>query len=120
MTPKQRHREAVMRQARGQCQGEGPHAGPLQAHHPIDVQRLRDARSARLIHGMGDDPLVRENLDDVVADGRNGAALCERHHGKAHAEGLELHGASKLALEAFARDYGFAQDGRGRWFAVMA
>jgi hypothetical protein len=113
-TPKQIHREGVMRAAgrRPSCALSresitntngvsievldelshrlGPCSGRLQADHPIDKQRIRNAQmDARAMNG--DPPpedttpphalaLIRTELDDLIADHRNGWLLCERHH----------------------------------------
>lgn len=95
LTAKQAHRQAVLSRDR-ECQGPGPHRGRLQAHHIIPVQRLH-------IAGLS---------DEVVADPRNGVALCEFCHEHAH-WGATLPAHLLPVVQSFADDYGFFHTDRG-------
>lgn len=52
--------------------------GPLQADHVIELNWLMELHKRRRFRdGIG----LAPDFDTVIADGRNGMVLCERHHG---------------------------------------
>jgi hypothetical protein len=108
-TPKQAHREGVMRRFDGRCfyadLEKHPCAGRLQAHHVIPVQRLRHEHSIKA-WSRTDHPLLAVTLDELVADPRNGVPLCERHH-KAWHDGTRrpLREQLPAEVEAFAAEF---------------
>jgi hypothetical protein len=105
MTPKQAHREGVMRRAEGRCFWEHVCSGPLQAHHVIPVQRLRHEHSHTAWAG-GDHPLLGVTFDELIADPRNGVALCEvAHRAWENGTARPLRHQLPACVEEFAADY---------------
>lgn len=87
MTPKAKHREAVMRRAYGHCELHtlvGPHAcdGRIQAMHLIPVRVLKNEHfeQTRQADRLGTPAPLAGRLDEAIADGRNGIAGDERTH----------------------------------------
>jgi hypothetical protein len=108
-TPKQAHREGVMRRFDGRCFYHGPDcAGRLQSHHVVPVQRLKHEHSIKA-WGDPDHPLLSVSLDDLIADDRNGAAVCELHH-RRWEDGTcrPLREQLPPSVEAFASEYRLA------------
>lgn len=111
MTPAQRHREDTFRRHADEYERvscyfaeEGGCRGRLQAAHILSAQRLKWMHS---IAGMGYGPtqeLALIDLDELLADGRNGVPVCERHH-HLH-EGAILHCQAPAAFYEFVADYG--------------
>jgi hypothetical protein len=85
-TPAQRHREALAERATGCALSYlGECDGRLEADHVIGVQQIKTARGQAVIRIRGTrgdylPPILADSLDDVIADGRNAIALCQRHH----------------------------------------
>ena len=93
-SPEQLHREALTALLRPRerricaLAHHGGCRGVLQADHVIEKQRLKQAygvieragRDAALRAEPIEHPLLLLTLDEVIADGRNGWMLCERHH----------------------------------------
>ena len=116
MTPAQRHREDTFRRAADrdglhepECHfaAEGGCRGRLQAAHIISAQRLKTLYGMALMrtqyrgHTL---PITDVELDDLLADGRNGVPACERHHHLR--EGPVLHCQAPGAFYEFVADYG--------------
>lgn len=83
MTAKEQHRAEVFSRDPHECamgtNGRGFSCrGRLQADHVIELAWLMELHKRRRhVDGFG----LAENFNTVIADGRNGMVLCERHHG---------------------------------------
>lgn len=121
MTPKQRHREAAFTHWNGLLvcgfADEPEHAcgGRLQAEHPIEAQRLTTLYNRCLYaieHGRPAPAyagtLLSVPLDDLIADGRNSAWICEIGHRQKETQRFRYRRLE--GVEEFARDYGIEHE----------
>lgn len=112
-TPAQRHRHAVFSRFADECERvscyfaeEGGCRGRLQAAHIIGVTKLKNlygrAQTRERLTGERL-PILEVDLDELIADGRNGVPACIYHH-DLH-EGPVLHCQPPAEFFDFVADY---------------
>jgi hypothetical protein len=120
LSAKQAHRVQVERLHGRRCwlRHRGRCSGRLQADHVIGQQRLKTYwNGARFRRERGlptieaDRVLLEVGLETLIADGRNGWMLCERHHGMKTAHLLAPMAAElPSSVWEFARDYSLTSE----------
>lgn len=106
-TAEQRHRAAVLERDQGLCalRRLGSCYGRLQFHHPIPRQRIKHEHGlANSPVGRSGSPLRGADLDDLIADPRNGVVICETHH-SGHEDELSADDLPE-GIWVFAAEYG--------------
>jgi len=111
LTPRQRHRAALTEITGGVgpcslCFLDGDCDGPLQDDHIIEVHRLKDLQGNARIDFPGH-PITQVDIDELIADARNGWWVCEHHHGlKTYKLRRIPRDFLPLSVEEFAAEYG--------------
>lgn len=114
LTAAQQHRAAL--EARGDervCIAShfhpSPCEGPLSADHLVAVKWLTQTHKAAVIafaHRHRPSPLLDVSLDDLIADGRNGAWICRGHNALRESSGFRIPARYvPMELYAFFADY---------------